>query len=102
MSPKSIIPFRQRLLEDMAVRHFSAKSTHDSLRHIDRFLAFLLHAQKSSLCCRPTGAASPSIPQPLSMGSAYLWPPNRASLAKNEQVSQKAAAPSAPDLLKSP
>jgi integrase/recombinase XerD len=41
MSPKPVIPFRQRLLEDMAVRHFSEKSTHDYLRHIDRFLAFL-------------------------------------------------------------
>ncbi|HXY77795.1 MAG TPA: phage integrase N-terminal SAM-like domain-containing protein, partial [Candidatus Acidoferrales bacterium] len=41
MSPKPIVPFRQRLLEDMAVRHFSEKSTHDYLRHIDRFLAFL-------------------------------------------------------------
>jgi len=41
MSPKPVIPFRQRLLEDMAVRHFSEKSTHDYVRHIDRFLAFL-------------------------------------------------------------
>src|SRR5271166_5965961 len=41
MSPKPVISFRQRLLEDMAVRHFSEKSTHDYVRHIDRFLAFL-------------------------------------------------------------
>jgi len=41
MSPKPVIPFRQRLLEDMAVRHFGEKSKHDYLRHIDGFLAFL-------------------------------------------------------------
>ena len=41
MSPKPVVPFRQRLLEDMAIRHFSEKSTHDYVRHIDRFLAFL-------------------------------------------------------------
>ena len=36
MSPKPVIPFRQRLLEDMDVRHFGEKSKHDYLRHIDR------------------------------------------------------------------
>jgi integrase/recombinase XerD len=41
MSTKPVNPFRQRLLEDMAVRHFGEKSQHDYLRHIDNFLAFL-------------------------------------------------------------
>ena len=41
MSPKPVIALRQRLLEDMAVRHFGEKSKHDYLRHIDQFLAFL-------------------------------------------------------------
>ena len=41
MSPKPVTALRQRLLEDMAVRHFGEKSKHDYLRHIDRFLAFL-------------------------------------------------------------
>jgi integrase/recombinase XerD len=41
MSPKPVTALRQRLLEDMAVRHFGEKSTHDYLRHIDKFLAFL-------------------------------------------------------------
>jgi integrase/recombinase XerD len=48
MSPKPVIAFRQRLLEDMAVRHFSEKSTHDYLRHIDRFLAFLGRAPETA------------------------------------------------------
>ncbi len=42
MSPKPATALRQRLLEDMAVRHFGEKSKHDYLRHIDQFLAFLL------------------------------------------------------------
>jgi len=41
MSTKPVNPFRQRLLEDMAVRHFGEKSKHDYLRHIDSFLTFL-------------------------------------------------------------
>jgi site-specific recombinase XerD len=48
MSPKPVVAFRQRLLEDMAVRHFSEKSTHDYLRHIDRFLAFLGRAPETA------------------------------------------------------
>ena len=35
MSPKPVMPFHQRLLEDMAVRHFGEKSKHDYLRHIE-------------------------------------------------------------------
>jgi integrase/recombinase XerD len=41
MSSKPANPFRQRLLEDMAIRHFGDKSQQDYLRHIDNFLAFL-------------------------------------------------------------
>lgn len=48
MSPTPVTALRQRLLEDMAIRHFGEKSTHDYLRHIDRFLAFLGRAPETA------------------------------------------------------
>ena len=42
MSTKPVNPFRQRLLEDMAIRHFGEKSQQDYLRHIDSFLVWRL------------------------------------------------------------
>lgn len=48
MSPTPVTALRERLLEDMAVRHFGEKSAHDYLRHIDRFLAFLGRAPETA------------------------------------------------------
>ena len=41
MSEKPIHPLLHRMLEDMAIRHFSAKTQSDYIRHASAFLAFL-------------------------------------------------------------
>ena len=41
MSEKPVSPLRQRMLEDMSVRHFGAKTKNDYIRHVATFTAFL-------------------------------------------------------------
>jgi len=41
MSEKPISDLRRRMLEDMAVRQFGAKTKHDYIRHIESFARFL-------------------------------------------------------------
>jgi site-specific recombinase XerD len=40
-SVEAISPLRRRLLEDMSVRRFSAKTRHDYIRHVESFAKFL-------------------------------------------------------------
>ena len=41
MSEKPISDLRRRMLEDMAVRQFGAKTKHDYIRHIESFAKFV-------------------------------------------------------------
>jgi site-specific recombinase XerD len=41
MNDEPISPLRQRMLDAMAVRNFSDKTRHDSIRHVKGFAAFL-------------------------------------------------------------
>jgi len=41
MSEKPISPLRQRMIEDMSVRHFVEKTRTDYIRHVKTFTAFL-------------------------------------------------------------
>ena len=41
MTDKAISPLRQRMIEDMTIRKFAAKTQHDYLQRVKHFTAFL-------------------------------------------------------------
>src|SRR5881397_2545123 len=41
MTDKAISPLRQRMIEDMTIRRFAAKTQHDYLQRVKHFAAFL-------------------------------------------------------------
>jgi hypothetical protein len=47
VSPSSPTDLRQRMIGDMTVRGFCAKTRHDYLRIVSRFAAFLAHSMRA-------------------------------------------------------
>ena len=59
MIDKTISPLRQRMIEDMTVRHFKEKVQKDYIRHVKNFTVFLGRspdtAWKTTPVCRTAG-----------------------------------------------
>ena len=61
-SVEAVSPLRRRMIEDMSVRKFTAKTQHDYIRHIEQFAKFLGRSPDTATgedaikCIRP-GAA---------------------------------------------
>src|SRR5271167_3519616 len=84
MSEKPISPLRRRMIEDMTVRNFVAKTRNDYIRHVRTFTAFLgrsaarrIHRKglAPSTSCRSPGALrNPAQERSLAVSARY-WRP---------------------------
>ena len=70
MSDETISPLRRRMIEDMTVRGFGAKTRHDYVRHVETFTAFIGRSpdtataeevRRFQLHQTTTGVGAPSI-----------------------------------------
>lgn len=81
MTDKAISPLRQRMIEDMTIRKFAAKTQHDYLQRVNHFAVFLGHSPDTASfedvrryqLHLAAGGAGGSDPQPKRLDAAVLF-----------------------------